>query len=102
MTYSVYDPTTRLYTYYQGSGPKGSHAGSPRVRGKTALGAAPTMASWPLPADAVKVGEGAMPRGRIAARVSGLALLGLGGIDTDPVGLGILASIAYLAWRHLR
>lgn len=100
MKYSVYDPDRRLYTYYEGSGPRGTHAGSPRVRGKTALGAAPEQAAWPLPMGAVKVGEGKMPMGRIASR-SELSLGSLG-IDTDPVSLGIYGVLAYFAWRALR
>lgn len=99
MIYSVYDPSKHLYDYFEGPGPKGTHAGSPKARRKTALGASPEAAAWPLPVAAVKIGEGEMPRGRIAYATAPLAALG---IDADPVHLGIAAGLVYLAWRALK
>ena len=97
MRWSVYDPNRRVYVYYDGPGPKGTHAGSPPARSRSALGATPEGAAWKLPSSAVKVGEGELPQGRIASVAYAMPLG-----DVDPAGLGIVAVIAYLAWRKLR
>lgn len=98
MIYSVYDYDRKVYDYYQGSGPKGTHATSPpKTYGKSALGATPEQAAWKLPADAVKVGTGAMPKGRIASSSAGM---GLGGVDLETgAKLAAALGIAYLAWK---
>jgi len=95
--YSVWDPSSRQYTYYRGPGPEGTHAGSPTARRVTDLGAAPEDAAWKLPGSAVKIGVGPLPKGRIAAPSSGM-LSGLG-LDTDPTSLALYAALGYLAWR---
>ena len=102
MIFSVYDPDRKVYTYYEGPGPKGTHAGSPRPRGRSDLGSSPEEAAWSLPASARKVGDGPMPKGRIASASSFGLGLGALGIDADPVHLGIYAALAYLAWRAIR
>ena len=98
MVYSVYDYDRKVYDYYQGSGPKGTHASSPpKTYGKSALGATPEQAAWKLPPDAVKVGTGMMPKGRIASSSSGL---GLGEYDlATGAKLAAALGIAYLAWK---
>jgi hypothetical protein len=97
-TYSVYDWNRQVYDYYQGSGPKGTHAGSPpKAYFKSALGATPEQAAWKLPGDAVKVGSGVLPRGRIASTGAGSAL---GGVDLATGGkIAIALAIAYAAWK---
>lgn len=96
MRYSVYDYTRRQYDYYEAPGPGGTHAGSPpAARTLGGVGASPDHASWRLPAGARKVGSGERPQGRIAS-LSGAD------ITTDPVRLGMLAALAYLAWRALQ
>ena len=97
MRYSVYDPNRRIYTYYEGPGPSGTHAASPKVRGKSELGAVPELAAWKLPSSAVKIGEGEKPVGRIASVARSMPLG-----DVDLPSLGVYAVIAYLAWRHLQ
>jgi hypothetical protein len=94
----VYRYDDRIYDYYQGSGPKGTHASSPpKTFGKSALGATPEQAAWKLPSDAVKIGSGAMPKGRIASSSTGM---GLGDIDLSTGGKLVAAlGIAYLAWK---
>ena len=100
MTWSVYDYTSRLYVYYQTtSGPKGTHAGAPpRAAGSFAVGATPEAAAWRLPFGAKKIGEGVMPKGRIAS--SSFALGALGDLSIPAyftvIGLGIIA------WRLMR
>lgn len=97
MRYSVYDYTRRAYDYYEAPGPGGTHAGSPPM-GRTSdsdIGAPPDAASWRLPAGARKVGEGALPQGRIAS---------LGGADwlSSPTPLIMLGVAALVAWRIFR
>jgi hypothetical protein len=102
LTYSVWNTDTRQYDYYRGPGPGGTHAGSPKVRARNALGASPEQAAWPLPSSAMLVGSGPMPKGRIASKRSTApieALAGLAGIDLDPLSIGIVAVLAYIAWR---
>lgn len=98
MVYSIYDYDRQLYDYYQGSGPKGTHAGSPpKTYGKSALGATPEQAAWKLPADATKIGSGILPKGRIASRG---AASSLGGVDLGTGGkIAIALAIAYCAWK---
>lgn len=99
MIYSVYNYDARAYDYYEGSGPRGTHAGTPKIPPpKSQLGASPDQAAWVLPRDARKVGSGDLPRGSIAA---------FAGADptTDGPGvvqLGMYAVIAYVIWRALR
>jgi hypothetical protein len=97
--YSVYDYDRQVYDYFEGSGPKGTHASSPpkTTFGKSALGATPEQAAWKLPADAHKIGSGILPRGRIASRNAGAAL---GSVDLATGGkIAIAFAIAYAAWK---
>ncbi len=92
-TYSVYDFNRKTYDYYTGPGPGGTHAGSPHMWSSNALGSTPEQASWKLPAGAVKVGSGPMPKGRIATS----------GVDLgSAVPLLAVAVLAYVAWRNSR
>ena len=99
MTWSVYDYTTRLYVYYTAPGPKGTHAGAPpRAAGSFAVGATPEAAAWRLPFGAKKIGEGVMPKGRIAS--TSFALGALGDLGELP-RYAVYAGIVYVAWRVL-
>lgn len=99
MIYSVYDYTRRAYDYYEGAGPKGTHAGAPPIRSHVALGATPEQAAWVVPPGAKRVGSGELPRGRIAT----LASSALGDVIEGSTGKAItIGVIAYLAWRLSR
>lgn len=92
--YSVYNYDRRLYDYYEGPGPSGTHAGAPPLLSLGGIGATPDAAAWRLPAGSRKIGSGEMPRGRIAS---------LGEFRAgDGLKLGMLGLSAYLAWRYLR
>ena len=96
--FSVFNYETQRYDYYEGSGPKGTQAGTPPMRrASSELGATPEQASWKVPMGARKVGSGELPQGRIAA---------MGDAGADPMAevihLGTIAGLAYLAWKVLR
>jgi len=101
MIYSVYDCDTKVYTYYEGSGPKGTHAGAPPVSPlRSKYGATVEQSSWKLPANAKRIGQGDLPRGRIATAGLGFSL---GDVPSmEPTSIAILGGIAYLAWRYFR
>ncbi len=103
MRYSVYDHRTRTYDYYEDGRTSGTHAGTPPVRSRTPLidtmVATPEQAAWLLPMGARKVGAGELPIGRIATAAS---VGGLGDLTDDPVRLGLVAVLAYVAWRNFR
>ncbi len=98
MRYSVYNVDSKLYDYFEGPGPSGTHAKAPPVRTGSKLGPAPEQAAWPLPMSAKRVGSGPLAQGRIATTTPGLGL-GDFGPSGGIVGLGIAA---YVAWRILR
>ena len=99
--YSVWNNAGRAYDYYQAPGGSATHAGSPPVRSSSSLGAAPEQAAWPLPVGAQKIGSGPLPRGRIASKtVGGIALAG---VDlSDPVTVGAVVVLSYIAWKNRR
>jgi hypothetical protein len=99
MIYSVYNHDRKVFDYYEGMGPGGTHAGappSPLFGG--GIGVAPEVAAWKVPPGARKVGSGELPRGRVASFGT---VGGLGDIldSTSPV---LLLVAGYLAWRYLR
>jgi hypothetical protein len=95
--FSVYNYDTHGYDYYEGSGPKGTHAGTPPMRKpRSELGATPEQAAWLVPSGSRKVGSGELPQGRIAS------LSGSEDSTADPVQLGMYALIAYLLWKAIR
>jgi len=98
--WSVYRYGRNSYDYYEdGKTPTATHATAPPGKVRSAMGGTPEQSAWPLPAGAHKVGEGPLPKGRIAAAASSAAAMG----DLpSPVTLGVAAGIAYLAWRFLR
>ena len=107
MLYSVWNYGAARYDYYQTSSPSSTtHAGTPPKRfGVSPLGATPEQVAWDLPPDAVYAGSGAIAKGRIATRASGIlgGLLGMSGFDADQIPTYIVyAGIAYAAWRVLR
>lgn len=99
MRYSVYRYPTRSYDYYEDSRTSGTHAGAPPVRGRSDLGATPDQVAWALPVGARKVGSGEFPIGRIATDGAGS---GLGDLTESPMRLGMIALVAYVAWRTFR
>lgn len=95
MIFSVYNIDTKRYDYLEGRGPSGTHAGPPPITlGRSPLGATPEQAAWRVPAGTVKVGEGELPKGRVAGR-GGFAIGG-------GARLGLMIGAAYVAWRILR
>ncbi len=101
MTYSVYNPATRRYDYYETADPAPTHASAPRAVPKRALGATPEEAAHRLPALARKVGSGALPKGRVAS-TSALGGGALGDVaDTmkkHPLLSAAAGAVAYLLW----
>lgn len=100
MIYSVYDYDRHAYDYYEGDGPRGTHAGAPPISSsRNELGATVDQAAWKVPPGAKKVGSGELPRGRIAA-MGGLGDLMIGGQSLGRVA--VFGALAYFAWRHFR
>lgn len=97
--YSIYNYGTRQYAYYEVPGPTPTHAPPPPARGTAEIGATPEQAAWRLPMGARKVGEGEMPRGRIASLGDEPAVIG--GNYVRAFKLGAAAIVAYLAWKEL-
>lgn len=95
MRYSIWNNATRAYDYYDARDTSATHAGAPPRSGSNALGATPDEAAWPLPADAVKVGAGEQPQGRIASHEAGKFTIDL------PKSI-FYAAIGYALWRILR
>jgi len=78
--YSVFDPDTYNYDYFQASGPlPGQRA---RAHRKGLAGVQPEAVMPRLPPDAQHVGSGKEPRGIIATDHRGLAIAGLGQSQT--------------------
>lgn len=98
MRYSTFNYQTQQYDYWDASGKRTTHAGSPpRALFKSSLGATPDQAAWRLPIGAVKVGSGPLPQGRIACSS---AASPLGDMDTATGGkIAIALGIAYVAWK---
>lgn len=76
MIFSVWNPDTKLFTYYESPVRKGD--GMPAMpkhlpRDRNGIGVAPEDAAWNLPGNAVRIGEGMQAKGTIA-RVGGAPL----------------------------
>jgi hypothetical protein len=99
-TYSVFDVNTKRYSYYEGTGPGGTHAGTPPIRAHADIGATPDQAAWIVPVGARKVGSGELPKGRIASFGGGGALGDFSGDGV--VKAGVVGFLAYLAWKAFR
>lgn len=102
MNYSVYNPSTRAFDYYQTSELAGvTHAGAPpKSILASSLGASPEQAAWTLPMSARKVGSGPVARGRVATKG---ALVPFAGFADAPLPLIVLAiGGAYFWWRNRR
>ncbi len=93
MVFSVYDYGTKRYSYYDDGKPSETHAGAPAVISLGGIGESPDRAAWRLPVGATKIGEGDMPRGRIAS---------LGSFQSSTPKILLLLGAAYLGWRYLR
>lgn len=100
MIYSVYDHDRKVYDYYEGPGPSGTHATAPpSPLAQSQLGATVEQGAWKVPPGAKKIGSGDMPIGRVAA-MGGLGDLVIGGQTVSR--LAIIGVIAYFAWKKLR
>lgn len=103
MIYSVWKPGERRYDYYSlGGVPIEDDTPAPSLRGGSKIGYAPGEASWTLPANAQKIGEGARARGIVVHPGSG-AQRGLGDWTSfEYVGLWAgIALIAYMTFTSL-
>lgn len=95
MRYSVWNHATRGYDYYEAPGSDPVHVGAPPRAAASSLGATPEQAAWPLPTDAVRVGQGELPEGKIASRDPGSFTIDL------PRSI-LYAALGYALWRIVR
>lgn len=96
MRYSVYNYTSKVYDYFDGPGPGGTHAKAPTMSaGIGAIGATPEQAAWRVPFASRKIGSGPMPQGRIASLGDDA---GSGSLPGPVLAVGA----AVLAWWMLR
>ena len=102
MIYSVWNQAAGQYDYWRnGTAQATVNVEKPAHIVSRTLGSTIDQAAWPLPPDAVLVGHGAHPVGRIASRTSQAAALdGIAELATWRTGL--LAAGAYLLWRYAR
>jgi hypothetical protein len=63
MIYSVWQPGSHVYRYYDVPEQYADDVPTPRRSGKSPIGAAPEEISWRLPASAQPVGSGEAPKG---------------------------------------
>ena len=100
--YSVWDPRKLAWDYYQAQGQlrAGVFADEPKLSGGHRLGLTPEEASRPLPAGAVLVGSGNMPRGMVASHNPGA--LGIFGLEGDTLfRVALFGALGYVAYRYL-
>lgn len=103
MIYSVWNPGSRAFDYYRGpQRMKGANVGKPGHLKAHELGATPEQAAWPLPAGAVRVGQGAEARGRVAHIEGGKASMGDVVTPRNAAKAAILAGLGWLVYRELR
>jgi hypothetical protein len=94
MLYSVYNPQTSAYDYYQASGDADALPSPKHLRPKE-LGVPVTQAGWPLPPDARWVGRGDIAKGQVATPLGDAGLSS----STNTLALVALLGAAYLLWR---
>lgn len=100
MIYSVYDHNRRVYDYYEGDGPRGTHAGAPPAPLFTSdIGATVEQAAWKVPPGSRKIGSGDLPKGRIAA-MGGIGDISIGGKSLSTIA--VYGGLAYVLWRSLK
>jgi len=103
--YSVWNQGAGTFDYYETTEQQNMlNVERPTHIQSRTLGSTVTQAAWPLPASARKVGQGPIPRGKIAARKSAAAL---GEVTTGSsvtkaalVGFGALAACLVLGRRQ--
>jgi hypothetical protein len=101
MRYSVWNPGTLEFDYYEGPGAETTNAVKPAHLKARTLGATVDQAAWPLPSDAVRVGAGPLAVGRVAvAKRFGLGDDG-GGKNLSLVKAGLLAFAGYVGMKVL-
>ena len=105
MRFSVWNQSSLVYDYYEAPGELAvANAPQPgHLITTTKLGVTPSMATWPLPATAKKIGSGVYPRGRIASKKTFAdepALSGTPEIST-PIKAGIIAVVLIIAWKSI-
>jgi hypothetical protein len=93
--YSVWNPQTAAYDYYEAPGDAAAVPNPKHLRQKD-LGTSVTASGWPLPAGARWVGRGDTAKGQISTPLAGAD-------DTMVIQLWPwlpLALGAYFLWRH--
>lgn len=97
--YSVWSYPLRAYEYFEGPFDGRIHSGNPpKASGADAMGATPEQAAWKLPAGARKVGQGPIPKGKIASMGDAP------GADAswDWKTVAVIAAAVYFATRRRR
>ena len=100
--YSVWDPRTLAWDYYQAAGQMraGVFADEPKLPAGHRIGLTPEEAARPLPVGSVRVGSGPTPKGMIATR--NRSALGFFGLEGDTlVRVAVVGALGYLAYRYL-
>jgi len=101
MIFSVYDPETRRFRYYEGKGQLAARmfAPHPSFRIQHPLGMSPEEAAFPLPPNAKLIGEGPRAKGVIASCASRQGLGAILGASRSTF-VGVLAG--WLGYQLLR
>lgn len=99
MIYSVWNPASQKYAYYEVSEAHADDVPTPACRGKTSLGCAPAELTWTLPAGARPMGEGDHARGVVVHPSGGGAL---SGFTDSPLSSLLLVGVGIIAWQALK
>lgn len=98
MTYSVWSPSTKMYTYYETS--QGFEDEPPRPSGGShRLGLAPGQLGYRLPVGARMVGTGKKAKG-VVVHPAPAGGLGLGFFEAETGGIMLLVG-AYFLWTKV-
>lgn len=100
MTYSVWNPATGRYDYFEAPGERQNALPQHLLHRNYDIGLAPEECAWPLPFGARPAGSGATPRGAIAIAKAGA----MGDVVAAPQNwfvIGGLAVAAYFLARSL-
>jgi hypothetical protein len=102
MTYSVWDPISGTYQYYQTPQDGKLEHDVPKARHlstSSKVGITPEQAAWPLPANAKRIGTGKTAKGMIAQKPGGLAM---GDTLIGGIGVGTFAIVGVLLYFAFR
>lgn len=94
MVYSVYNPQTKRYDYFQSREPFQEFAPTMKLAPRSELGVVWTDAMWRLPSGAKYIGSGQIAKGAIAA---GKGQGGLGGTIQEDLAGFVIVGVALAA-----